>query len=155
MMRGNVLLINIPPKVWRPKMINKYTPTNQTDDIGEGCFDFKQYGKTMFRPLLKWDYYKWDDTIKFNEVVDKAELVKYIRICKDADIGHKETILGIVIKYWDCFCKKGARRTIINYEFAVDTGTAKPVCYRKPRYGPYESKIILDLMKDLLKNDWI
>ena len=64
-------------------------------------------------------------------------------------------ILGIVKKYWDYFCKRGAHRTILNYEFSIDTGSAKPICSRKPRYGPYKSKTILQHIKVLLENDWI
>ena len=61
----------------------------------------------------------------------------------------------MVKKYWDSFCKKGARRHILNYEFSIDTGTAKPVCCKKSRYGPHESKIIMEHIKTLLGNDWI
>ena len=35
-MQGLVLLINIPPKVWRPKQINKFVPTDTYDDIQDG-----------------------------------------------------------------------------------------------------------------------
>ena len=55
----------------------------------------------------------------------------------------------------DCFCKRGARRTILDYEFAIDTGASSPVCYRRPTYGPHEKSIIMDQVKSLLANDWI
>ena len=71
------------------------------------------------------------------------EMEKNIRIGKDAPQARRSHILGIVKKYWDYFCKRGARRPILNYEFSIDTGSAKLVCCRKPRYGPYESNIIL------------
>ena len=63
--------------------------------------------------------------------------------------------MRIVKKYWNCFCKKGARRPILNYEFSIDNGTAKPVCCKQPLYGPYESKHIMEHVKTLLENDWI
>ena len=132
-------------------MVNIYTPTDKSNDISVGVFEFKQYGNTMFRPKINWVDHNREDVIQYNEGIHKAELEKYIRISQNASIAHKQTVLGIVKKYWDCFCKEGARRPIIDYEFTIDTGTSKPVCCRKPRYGPYESKIILELMKDLLK----
>ena len=61
----------------------------------------------------------------------------------------------IIIKYWDSFCEEGAKRTILGYEFAIDTGDAKPVCCKKPNYGPYESEIIMTQIRALLGNDWI
>jgi len=51
--------------------------------------------------------------------------------------------------------KEGARQPTIDYEFSIDTGTEKPVFCRKPRYGPYESNIIMQHVKVLLGNDWI
>ena len=67
----------------------------------------------------------------------------------------KIQVRNIIIKFWDSFCEEGARRTILGYEFAVDTGDAKPVCCKKPNYGPYESEIIMKSIRALLGNDWI
>ena len=52
-MRGNVLLFNIPPKVWNPKAINRYIPADYLSDINEGVFDYKYNGKAVFRPISK------------------------------------------------------------------------------------------------------
>ena len=46
-MMGAVLLINIPSKVWRPKVVSKYVPVEYSSDIEDGIFDFKQYGKAV------------------------------------------------------------------------------------------------------------
>ena len=51
--------------------------------------------------------------------------------------------------------KEGCKRPIIGYKFGIDTGTAKPVCCKKPTYGFYESKIIMEQIMELLKNGWI
>ena len=136
-------------------MINKYTPLDSTNDIEEGVFDYHRYGKTVFRPATKLKDSTREDYITFDPEVDMAELDNNIRIGECVAHNHIATINGIVKKYWDCFCKRGARRPILNYEFGIDTGTAKPVCCRKPRYGPYESKIILEHVEALLENDWI
>ena len=56
---------------------------------------------------------------------------------------------------WFFFDKQCYRQTIVGYVFAIDTGTASPLCCRKPRYGPWESDIIMEQIHDLLENDWI
>ena len=53
-MRGNVLLITIPPKVSISKEINRYIPIAYSSDIDEGLLDYKCYGKVVFRPIVKW-----------------------------------------------------------------------------------------------------
>ena len=67
----------------------------------------------------------------------------------------QEHVISLVKKYWDCFCKDGAKRTILGYELSIETGNAKPVFCRKPQYGPYESNIIMEKVRDLLGNQWI
>jgi len=44
---------------------------------------------------------------------------------------------------------------IIGYQFALDTGNSKPVCCRKPAYGPYKAEIIMTFVRQLLANLWI
>ena len=46
--RGYIFLIEVPPKVWRPKVQNKYTPQDYMIDINDGIFDFDFYGKKVF-----------------------------------------------------------------------------------------------------------
>ena len=68
---------------------------------------------------------------------------------------HKSEIKELIVKYWDCFCQKGACRPILDYEFTIDTGASKPVFYKKPTYSPHERPILLEHIKSLLANDWI
>ena len=58
-------------------------------------------------------------------------------------------------EYWDFFVKVGAARPILGYEFGIDTGDAKPVFCKKPSYEPYESKVIVTQVDQLLNNKWI
>ena len=136
-------------------MVNNYTPIDNADDIEEGTFDYQQYGKTVYRNKDAWKDIKREDYIFYEHKKHESEFKDNIRIGMGVAHGHKAIITGIVQKYWDCFCKEGAKRPILNYEFAIDTGNAKPVCCRKPRYGPYESKIMMEQIEALLKNDWI
>ena len=154
-MRGNVLLINISPKVLRSKLINRYIHTDYSSDIDEGVVDYKYYDTAVFRPIFQWNDTDRRDLISYQEDKDSEELQMHIKIGEDASNEYKSTIVNLVKKYWDCFCKKQAKRHILNYKFSIDTGTAKPVCCKKPRYGPYSLKIIMEHVKTLLGNDWI
>ena len=51
--------------------------------------------------------------------------------------------------------QKGLRKPIRGFLFHVDTGTAKPVCCKPPRYGKYEEEIILRLCQALKDNDMV
>ena len=42
-------------------MVNNYTPVDASDGIEDGIFDYKQYGKTVLRPVDKWKYIGRDD----------------------------------------------------------------------------------------------
>ena len=48
--RDSLVVIEVPPKVWRPKVQNKYIPLDYTNDEDEGVIYFKQYGKAEYRP---------------------------------------------------------------------------------------------------------
>ena len=39
------MAIEVPPKVWITKAVNKYIPPDYVEDIDEGIFYFTQYGK--------------------------------------------------------------------------------------------------------------
>ena len=124
-------------------------------DVDEGVFDFKHYGKTVFRPNTKWKDRGRDGIILYDKLAHKEEMNKGLRIGKSVDATTKDALIGLGTTYWDYFCEEGARRPIIGYEFAIDTGSSKPVCCKKPNYGPYESEIIMKQIVSLLKNDWI
>jgi hypothetical protein len=155
-MQGSVMAIQVPPKVWRPKQQNRFTPPEYANDIDEGVFEFKEFGNAVYRPKEPWpEGAERDDIIHFDAEQHTEELEKNIRINDKIPGELRQEIITLVMKYWDCFCQVGARRTILGYEFAIDTGTAKPVCCRKAQYGPYESEIIMDQIRALLGNDWI
>ena len=51
----SIMVIEVPPKVWRHKVVNKYIPPDYADNIHEGIFDFAQYGKAVYRPRITWE----------------------------------------------------------------------------------------------------
>ena len=59
-----------------------------------------------------------------------------MKIGKNVDDTTRDDIIQIIQKYLDCFWKEGASRTFLGYEFGIDTGDSKPVCCKKPAYGP-------------------
>ena len=44
---------------------------------------------------------------------------------------------------------------ILGFSFAIDTSNETQVCCKKPRYEPYESKVIMGQIQILLGNDCI
>jgi hypothetical protein len=85
----------------------------------------------------------------------QSELDLDLFIGNEANETTKLEIVCIIMKYWDSFCKRVAKRTVLGYKFAIDTGTAKTICCRKPSYGPYEGEIIMTQIRQLLANEWI
>ena len=153
--KGRALIIEVPIKVWRPKMENRYKPLEYSTDIDDGMFDYTHYGKTVYKPRTDWTNHRRTDLISYNPASDKAELEQGLRISPRVSPDTRTRIITLIQKYWDCFAKIGCRRTIIGYEFAIDTGSSPPVCCRKPQYGPRESAVIMEQLGGLLKNDWI
>ena len=88
----------------------------------------------------------------YDEANHASELKKDLRFDDSVDSKIRSEVTDIIKEYWDCFIKEGAKRPILGYEFGIDTGGAKPACCRKPSYGPYESKIIMEQIAQLLEN---
>ena len=150
---ASLYVIDVPPKIWRPKPVNRYIPIDYGTDIDDGMFDYSHYGKTVFRPTIKWSGSQRTDIILFDKSADSKELYDNLNIGKNVSATNKSAIVDLIIKYWDCFCMVGARRTILDYEFAIDTGSSPPICCRRPKYGPHEKPIIMDQINSLLAND--
>ena len=126
------------------------------DDIQDGHFDFKEYGNTVFWPAEHtWNRGERVDIIKFEESKHTTELNKGLHLSDKFSAEIKQQVKNIVVKVWDSFCEEGARRTIIGYKFAIDTSDSKPICCKRPTYGPYEAEIIIKQLNALLSNDWI
>ena len=85
--------------------------------------------------------------------LDGKELDANLKIGPSASPEQRQQIIGIIKKHWDCFCKRGAKRTILGFEFGIDTGASPPVSCKIRQYGPHESKIMM--VQGLLDNDWI
>ena len=126
---ARVCVIEVPPKIWRPKVESRYKMPEYGCDINEGAWDNPNYGKSVYIPKLKWNDMHRDNIIHFQET-DQKELDKYLTVGINSDKTKAHRIVTIIKKYWDCFCKEGAKQTVIGYEFGIDIGNRKPVCCR-------------------------
>ena len=70
-------MIEVPAKIWRPKVVSRYTvPDYEGEDIDD-ILDYKQYGRCVYNNTLKWsDNSSRTDIVLFNEKVHSAELNK-------------------------------------------------------------------------------
>ena len=152
---ASCLLIDLPPKIWRPKVTSKYTLPDYSNDVDKGIFDYKCYGKCVFRPKHSWDPGTRSDIITFKKTTDSEELTNDLRIGASASKPIRTRVIILVQKYWDSFAKKGCKRPIIGFDFSIGTGTAKPVCCKKTTCGFYKNNIIMQQITELLNNRWI
>ena len=106
--------------------IKKQKPNN-SDDIDNGVFYCADFGNCGFCPDISWEDDKRNYLTQFINNSDTAELRKYLKIGKNVYDPTRNDITQIVQKYWDCFYKEGTRRTILGYEFGINTGYSKPV----------------------------
>ena len=146
-------VIDVPRKKNLKRIISQFEPETVYDDVDEGVFIFKQYGRAIFRSK-PWEPGVRTDVIHFNKKQD-IRLLNNLKIRKSAPEPAKKMITDLIIAYWDCFVEEGIKRPILGFEFAIDTGKHTPVCCKKPRYGPHETKIIMKQVKVLLANKLI
>ena len=151
-------MIETPPKIWRPKPQSKYQPLDDLKDVDTELMDVTPIGKskTVFKSKPIPNVSNRDDLITFNEEGDDSnELNKGLKIGQSATPEQRKQVITLIKNYWDCFCKRGAKRTILEYEFGIDTGASQPVACRMKQYGPHEAKIMMQQIEGLLANEWI
>ena len=147
-------MIEVPPKIWRPKPKSNYVPVDLTNDIDDDLFLFPRYGAALLKRREPFEITR-DDIYMFDMERDLAELDAGFKIGDDVDDDITEQVRDIIMRRWDCFYEAGARHPILGFEFSIDTGGATPTCCAKPHYGPHESKIIMTNINSLIFNDWI
>lgn len=151
--KTSVFVIDVPKKIWRPRIRSSYKPPLFNNDVDEGIFLFESLGRTAFRPL-PWKPGERSDIIHFNAAKDNKEFSGF-KIDEDCAGPVLPILQSILHTYWYCFASIGIKRVILGYQFGIDTGDATPICCRKPHYGFHESTIIMKHIRVLLANDWI
>ena len=70
-------MIEVPAKIWRPKVVSRYTVHDYVGKDINDILDYKQYGRCVYKTTLKWsDNSDRTDIILFNDKVHSAELNK-------------------------------------------------------------------------------
>ena len=153
------LLIDIPPKVWRPKPTNIYHNDNQTpNDVDEDLYLFPSYGRgAIFRQTTNpFDFnIKRDDRIIWNPDTHSTEFAKVVRFAPDLNPKYKTMLTRIIQDNWDSFTSVGVNRPVLDYEFCIDAGSAKPVACKPVRCGVHEAAIMTTQLQELLNLGWI
>ena len=137
----------------RPKVSSVFQEEESYPDIDEGFFLHEQFGRAMFRPK-SWDSGLRTDLISYHKPTHEKAL-NSIKIGPTVTRLLRAKVISLVTTYWDVFDPAGIRKTILGYEFKIDTGTSKGICCRPPGYGHYEGSIIMKHIKVLLHNKWI
>jgi len=121
--------------------------------VDEGIFLFESLGAAVFRPV-PWEPGMRTGFILFDKNLHATEFNAFKMNCDGAG-ALLSTLKQILQAYWGCFAVEGIRRVILEYEFAIDTGDATPVCCKKPHYGPNETKVVGKHSRVLKGKDWI
>ena len=150
---SSVNVISVPPKIWRPKQKTNYKPMICTD-VDEDLYIFKSFGKSMKR-AASWTPRPRSDVIPWNTSLFQEELDNNFNIGSTIDDSTRNAVIQIIKDNWDSFCEVGAARPMLDFEFCIDTGDAKPTCCRQPKYGVHEGKIMSKQISDLENNNWI
>ena len=108
-----------------------------------------------FSPKIYFQKDSVEGPYPFYQYLHQKYFQKNLRVQPHLDSKRCAIVKKIIIKYWYFFFKEGAQRPLLEYKFSIDTCTSKPVFYRKPQYGPYESKIIMSQIEVLLQNKCI
>ena len=112
-------VITMPRKVHRPKVVSTYEAEPSYPDIDEGYFMHESYGKSMFRPR-NWDSASRTDIILFRDSIH-IDCFNSLDIGSTASPTSAQFVRQIVKNIWDIFAPEGICKTIIGYEFKVDT----------------------------------
>ena len=87
-------MIEVPAKIWRPKVISRYTVPDYEGENIDDILDYKQYGRCVYRNKLEWsDDSNRTDIILFIDDIHSKELNKDLKLDKDLD-----PMTGIVIR---------------------------------------------------------
>jgi hypothetical protein len=129
----------------------QYTEQELDDDLLEGHdWLYKEHGKAILQtasPLLPRD-----DIIQFTDKPEYAQELEKNLILDQCPPDLHEAARELCIEVWDCFTQDGLSLPIRSFGFVVDTGAAKPIACKIPRYGPHEAKVITTLVHAMAAN---
>ena len=146
-------VITIPPKIWCKKATTKFK-TLVYNDVDWELYFFKPFGKCTKRSPT-WTPFLRSDLILWNESLDTLELLRDFCIGEYVDTSIRQSVLYIVKSNLDFFCQQGVSRSVLDFEFCIDTGDSVPVCCHQPNYEFHWRKIMNHYITALENNELI
>ena len=145
--------IHIPKKVYRPKMPNIYVDPPFIPDELDGLEPlFRDYGPGLLKETKQLP--PREDVIQFDEHQHAQQMDDNLNL-KIVPEEHHGIIKSLVKEFWDVFSEEGLRKHIRGFQFTVNTGNARPVCCKLPRYGQHEARVMRDLLAKLARNNMV
>ena len=93
-------MIEVPAKVWRPKVICRYRTPDFLEDDTDGILDYSQYRSCFYRHNLSWiDKSSQQDIIVFDRDLYQAKLDKDSSIDNSISTDIKASITTIIKEY--------------------------------------------------------
>ena len=93
-------MIEAPAKIWRPKVVSRYTTPEYHGDNVNGILDYGQFGKCLYKNSLSWSGDSGREVIiHFDCQVHNAELQKGLRFDDSIDDDTQEAIVDIIKRY--------------------------------------------------------
>ena len=90
-------MIKVPAKIWRPKVVSRYTISDYDGEDIDNILGYQQYGWYVYRNKLTCsDNLKRTDVIVFNEKDHLVELNKDLEFNKDIDPETKLAVTKLV-----------------------------------------------------------
>lgn len=145
---AEVMVIDIPRKIWRPKINSKLKPSLFCKGIKDVFFLFESFDQAILRPA-PWEPGLRTDVIFYDEGYHTNEYDVF-KINTKSVVTLLPTLKSILRSYWDFFVATGIWRVILGYKFAIGTGNATLMCCKKPHYWTHEFKIIDEHIQVLL-----
>jgi hypothetical protein len=99
-------------------------------DVDEDLFIFPRYGRCLARPKSNYQVFR-DDVIKWDRSKHEAEFNRLVTISNQVDGPIASELKSIIQRYWDAFSPEGVLKSVVGWEFSIDTGTARPVACRQ------------------------
>jgi len=149
---GKAAPIKTSRKIYRPPLTSLYRDPDYLPDSADSLdVVLGEHGKSLWKdkeplpPRTEW--------IKF-EPEDKKELDRNAK-WGGCPSNLRPAVEEILREFWDVFAERGLCHAIRGFQFHVDTGEAKPISCRRPRYGPFEASVILRLCQKLKDNNMV
>ena len=99
-MAGAALMIMVPAKIWRPKIVSRYTISEYKGEDLDDILDYQQYGCCVYRNRLVWsDDSGRTDIILFNAKEHTDELSKDLKCDETIDNETKSAVTNLVKEY--------------------------------------------------------